>query len=74
MNRDDEDAVVRAECTRRGLKFKPWECAPWSVGDGPVPAYATGSPWGASWVPAQRLRRRLLAEAKQTNKTEGSES
>jgi hypothetical protein len=60
MTREQEDAKVRAACEARGLRFRPWECHPADVGDGPVPSWAKGNPWGLSWSKAQELRRRLL--------------
>lgn len=64
MSRAANDTKVRAACEARGLRFRPWEVRPEDVGDGPVPAWAKGSPWGNSWTLAQRLRRQLLAAAK----------
>ena len=61
---DDDDEIVRRECTRLGLKFKPWEPNPWDVGDA-VPAWVKRNPAQAeAYALAVRLRRRLLAEAK----------
>ena len=53
---------IEALCERRGLKFMPWETAPWQVGDGPV-SEGTDGTFGAYTRPAaQKLRRRLIRE------------
>ncbi len=57
----EENARVRALCERKGLRFRPWEIRPWEVDEGPSP-YPSSTAGHASWSPAQRLRRRLLAE------------
>jgi hypothetical protein len=60
MNRDDDDAKVRAACEALGLMFKPWEIHPAAVDDGPSP-WPPGCAGHTSWLLAQRLRRQLLA-------------
>jgi hypothetical protein len=53
---------IQALCGRRGLKFMPWETAPWQVGDGPV-SEGTDGTFGTYTRPAaQKLRRRLIRE------------
>jgi hypothetical protein len=62
------DEKVKALCERKGLRFGPFEPAPWQVGD-TVPQYVIdgieaglGWGWGESYPRAMALRRRLIAE------------
>jgi hypothetical protein len=57
----DIDEQLKQLCEQKGLRFKPWEVAPWDVTAGPSP-WPRGTAGYASWPKAQQLRRRLLAE------------
>lgn len=56
----DTDLDLLTKC-RRDLGIKPWELEPWEVDDGPNP-YASTPRYALarSWLPAQRMRARML--------------
>lgn len=66
MTRSKIDDQIRDWCEARGLRFRPWEIAPWDVDAGPAPY--TGEAAGAiSWPKAQRLRARIIADLGQVS-------
>jgi len=52
---------IRRLCEQRGLRFQPWEIPPWDCDFGPSP-WPPGVGASDTWGPAQRLRRKLIAE------------
>jgi hypothetical protein len=59
---------IRELCNKRGLTFKPWEVEPWDVDDGPSP-WPPGTAGATTWPKAQALRRELIAELKNAERS-----
>jgi hypothetical protein len=63
MTTDELNEAIRQLCEKRGMKFAPWEIAPWDCDEGPNPwgDNATNE-GGLSWPKAVQLRRKLITE------------
>ena len=60
LSEAEREAAIAQQ--RHDLGCKPWEYSPLEVDDGASP-YPSGSAGQASWVNAQRLRRKWRTEA-----------
>jgi hypothetical protein len=70
---EELDRRVRELCEAKGLRFRPWELAPWQVRlDDPPPA--PSNPWEQGYLAtapmARRLRRELEAELAAESRSE----
>jgi hypothetical protein len=62
------DEKIKALCEAKGFEFRPWEPAPWQVGD-TMPQHVidgieagAGWGWAEAYPRAMALRRKLIAE------------
>jgi hypothetical protein len=63
MSKPTLNERIRELCNKRGLTFKPWQCEPWAVDDGPSPWPPTTA-GAVTWTKARALRKELIAELK----------